>query len=106
MCPPGADTQVGPYAASYALRRSSMTILSIFNIACITACAFPEFESLISLPSVDGMICHHSPYLSFNQPQRLFSPPADSFSHSSSTSACVSQSAKNEIASLKLNFGP
>src|SRR5207248_2092281 len=94
------------YAASYAFLRSSITILFISSIACITACDLAGFGSLISLPRAAGITCHDNPYLSFTQPHRLFSPPADSFSHSSSTSDCVSQLTKKEIASVNLNFGP
>jgi hypothetical protein len=43
------------------------------------------------LPNAAGMICHERPYLSLSQPQRSVEPPADNFSHGSSTSACVSQ---------------
>jgi hypothetical protein len=43
------------------------------------------------------MICHETPNLSVSQPQGPFSPPSESFSHSSSTSSCVSQSTKSEI---------
>src|SRR5436190_2239436 len=57
-------------------------------------------------PKAVGMICHHKPYLSFSHPHRLFSPLAESFSHSSSTACCVSQFTKREIASVNLNFGP
>src|SRR5437763_17143388 len=57
-------------------------------------------------PKADGIICHDSPNLSLSQPHLPFSPPADSFSHSSSTPSCVSQFTKNEMASVNLNCGP
>src|SRR5438445_10721049 len=57
-------------------------------------------------PKTEGMICHDRPYLSFSQPHLSFFPPSESFSHSSSTSCCVSQFTKNEIADVKVNCGP
>src|SRR5215467_2557159 len=59
-----------------------------------------------SLPRTEGMICQDRPYLSFSQPHRSFLPPSESFSHSSSTSCCVAQFTKKEIAGVKLNSGP
>src|SRR5438552_4012335 len=93
-------------ACSYACCRPLTSILSILSMACTTVCDFCGSGSFISLPKTLGMICHDKPNLSLSQPQRLFSPPAESFSHSSSTSSCVSQLTKNEIASVNLNFGP
>src|SRR5882762_11517770 len=52
------------------------------------------------------MICHDRPYLSLSQPHLSFFPPADSFSHSSSTSCCVSQFTKNDTAGEKVKCGP
>src|ERR1700730_16174603 len=62
--------------------------------------------SCSSLPKSDGTICHDKPYLSFSQPHLCFCPPSESFSHSSSTSCCVSQVTKNEMASVNLKCGP
>src|SRR5438105_14514286 len=57
-------------------------------------------------PKIDGITCHDRPYLSFNQPHLCFSPPLESFSHSSSTSFWSLQSTKNDIAGVKVNCGP
>jgi hypothetical protein len=57
-------------------------------------------------PKATGTICHETPNLSRSQPHRLGSPPSDSFSHKWSTSSCVSQFTKNEMAGVKLNWGP
>src|SRR6266853_7052224 len=54
----------------------------------------------------DGTTCHDRPNLSFSQPHLPFSPPVESFSHSSSTSSCVSQFMKNDTAGVKVNCGP
>src|SRR5216684_7062872 len=75
-------------------------------MAFMTRFAFSTSLSCNSLPRTDGMICHDRPYLSFSQPHLFFSPPAESFSHSSSTSCCVSQFTKNDIAGEKVNCGP
>src|SRR5207249_1340091 len=57
-------------------------------------------------PNTVGTICHDKPYLSLSQPHGPFSPPLESFSHSSSTSSCVLQFTKNDMASENLNSGP
>src|SRR5205085_9096026 len=67
---------------------------------------FTGSGSCSNLPNVDGMICHDNPYLSFSQPQLFLSPPSESFSHNSSTSCCVSQSTKNEMAGVNVKCGP
>src|ERR1700731_808850 len=72
----------------------------------MTLFAFPASLSCNSLPKTEGMICHDTPYLSFSQPHRCFAPPSESFSHSSSTSCCVSQFTKNDMAGEKVNCGP
>src|SRR5207245_5390758 len=59
-----------------------------------------------SLPKTVGTICHDTPYLSWSQPHWSFRPPAESLSHSSSTSFCVSQFTNKEIAGVNLNCGP
>ena len=41
-------------------------------------------------PKTMGLTCHERPNLSLSQPHLPFSPPSESFSHSSSTSSCVS----------------
>src|SRR6059058_1910153 len=53
-----------------------------------------------------GTICHDTPNLSFNQPHCSSSPPSESFSHKSSTSSCVSQFTKNDMAGENLKTGP
>src|SRR5579859_2257625 len=75
----------------YARCNSLVSILLIFSIACITRFDFSGSGSCISCISARGMICQERPNLSFSQPHRLFSPPAESFSQSSSTSSWVSQ---------------
>src|SRR6266513_1540753 len=57
-------------------------------------------------PKAEGMICHDRPYLSLSQPHLLFSPPSECFSHNSSTSSCVSQFMKNDMAAVIVNTGP
>ena len=75
-------------------------------MAFMTLPAFSASGSLSSSPKTEGTICHDRPNLSFSQPHWLSSPPSVSFPHSSSTSACVSQFTKNEMASVKVNRGP
>src|SRR5262245_16105039 len=53
-----------------------------------------------------GMICHDTPYLSVSQPHCCVCPPSASFDHKESTSCCVSQFTKNEIAGVNLYCGP
>src|SRR6266567_2999504 len=68
-----------------------------------------DFSASLScniLPKTEGMTCHDRPYLSLSQPHRFFSPPSESFSHNSSTSCCVSQFTKNDMACEKVNCGP
>src|SRR6266571_8503697 len=72
----------------------------------MTLFAFSAFLSCSIFPRIEGMICHDRPYLSFSQPHRCFSPPSESFSHSSATSYCVLQLTKNDMAGVKLNCGP
>src|SRR3972149_6049876 len=82
-------------------------ILFILSMACITRFALSGSLSPNISPKADGIICHDKPYLSLSQPHMLSSPPsAVSFTHNSSTSSWVSQSTKNEMASLNLNCGP
>src|SRR6058998_684553 len=72
----------------------------------MTLCDFSGSLSPNISPKADGMIYHDRPYLSLSQPHLLFCPPAESFSHNSSTSSCVSQFTKNDMASVNLNCGP
>src|SRR5258708_9700104 len=68
-----------------------------------------DFSASLSLsisPKAVGMICHDSPYLSLSQPHLCFSPPAESLSHKSSTSSCVLQFTKNDMAGENLKCGP
>src|ERR687886_302115 len=51
-------------------------------------------------------ICHETPNLSFNQPHCSTSPSSESFSQRLSTSFCVSQLTKNDIAGENLKTGP
>src|SRR6266478_2925438 len=75
-------------------------------MAFMTLFGFSASLSCNSLPKAEGMICHDRPYLSLSQPHLCFSPPSESFSHSSSTSRCVSQYTKNDMAGEKVNCGP
>src|SRR5216683_7302964 len=68
--------------------------------------AFSASLSCNILPETEGMTCHDRPYLSLSQPHLCFSPPAESFSHSSSTSCWVSQCTKKDMTSENLNSGP
>src|SRR5262245_30003977 len=52
------------------------------------------------------MICQETPNLSCSHPQRSLRPPSESFSQSSSTSACVLQLTNREIAGVNLYIGP
>src|SRR5947208_801507 len=92
--------------ADHASCSCSMSIFFIVSIACNTRCDLAPSGSASSLPNAVGMICHDRPNLSFSQPQRSFDPPSDSFSHSSSTSCCVSQLTKSEIAGVNEYIGP
>src|SRR5919202_3589891 len=53
-----------------------------------------------------GNICHETPNLSFNQPHCSTFPSSESFSQRSSTSFCVSQLTRNDIAGENLKMGP
>src|SRR5271157_1584990 len=75
-------------------------------MAFITLAELSASGPFSNSPRILGTICQDTPYLSFNQPQGCSSPPSESFSHNSSTSAWVSQCTKNEMASVNLNSGP
>src|ERR1700736_151101 len=94
------------YFPSYAFCKPLMSILSICNIASMALFDFSGSLSPNSLPRAEGMICQDRPYLSLSQPHLSFLPPSESFSHSLSTSCCVSQFTKNDIAGVNLNCGP
>src|SRR5579863_1228878 len=100
------DTHQSDYSASYAFLNPSISIFPIPSIACITLADFFGSLSPSISPSANGIICHDNPNLSFNHPHRDSVPPAVSFAHSSSTSSCVLQSTKKDIASVNLNIGP
>src|SRR5918911_267494 len=57
-------------------------------------------------PKSLGTICHDTPNLSFSQPHCSSSPPSESPFQSSSTSSCVSQFTKNDMAGENLKTGP
>jgi hypothetical protein len=99
-------SNVLPSRAFYACSSRRMSILSISSIAFMTRRDFSGSGSLINLGKAVGTICQDTPNLSFSQPQRDFWPPAESFSHSSSTSSCVSQFITSEIASFELKLRP
>src|SRR5882762_57384 len=75
-------------------------------MACMTFLDLTGSGSLNILPSAVGIICQDTPNWSVTQPHRCFSPPAESFSHNPSTSVCVSQFTKNEMAGENLKCGP
>ena len=58
---------------SYAFSNLSISNFFICINACITR--WPFSGSLINLPSMEGTICHDTPYLSFSQPHILSCPP-------------------------------
>src|SRR6266849_1659982 len=101
-----AARQTGDYPRSYACFRRLMSSFSICSTAFITLFAFSASLSCISLPRTVGTICHDRPYLSLSQPHLPPLPPCESFSHSSSTSCCVSQFTKKDMASENLKCGP
>jgi hypothetical protein len=73
-----------------------MLIFFICSMAFIAFFDFTGFGSLSILPEAVEMICQETSYLSLSQPHCWTSPPADSFSHHSSASACVSQLTKKK----------
>src|SRR5579864_6261681 len=75
-------------------------------MACMTRFDFWASLSCSILPKEVGMICHETPNLSSSQPHLPFLPPAESFSHNSSTSFCEWQFTKNEMAGEKVKCGP
>src|SRR5712671_3055079 len=87
---------------SYACFSRLMSILSICSIAFITLFTFSGSLSCNSLLRMVGTICQDTPNLSVNHAHRSFRPPADNFSHNSSTSSCVSQFTTNEMAGVNL----
>src|SRR5712691_348038 len=97
---------VRAYPPSYACFRRLMSSFSICSTAFMTLFVFSASLSCISLPKTVGTICHDRPYLSLSQPHLPPLPPCESFSHSSSTSCCVSQFTKKEMASENLKCGP
>src|ERR687887_624323 len=73
----------------------------------MTLSDFSASLSCIISPKTLGTICHETPNLSFNQPHCSTSPPpSESFSHRLSTSSCVSQLTRNDIAGENLKIGP
>src|SRR2546430_7067094 len=93
-------------AACLARFRPSMSIFFICIIAFMTLCDTAGSGSLRSSGSAVGTICHDRPNLSLSQPHICCSPPAESFSHSSSTSFWVLQFTTNDTACENLNCGP
>src|SRR5271155_5129876 len=83
-----------------------MSILAIPSMAFIARADFSASLLCKSSPRIEGKICQDRPNLSVSQPHRFVCPPAESFSHSSSTSSCVSQLTNNEMAGEKVNWGP
>src|SRR5713226_5361401 len=70
-------------------------------MALKTPCDFTGSLSCISSSNALGTICHDTPNLSCSHAHLSSRPPAESFSHNSSTSACVSQFTKNEMEGEK-----
>src|SRR4029077_1427626 len=95
------------YAATFSPARRSTAMSSLFMrmSALITRFECAPSPLIISL-SIDGTTCHDTPNWSLSQPQRPFSPPAESFSQNASISSWVSQATIIEIASENLNSGP
>ena len=83
-----------------------MSIFFIFSIACMTRLARRGSGSCSISPRMVGFTCHQTPKRSRSQPHGPSSPPADSFSQYSSTSAWVSQSTDNEMPSVNLKCEP
>src|SRR5437870_386191 len=83
-----------------------MSSFFIWSIAFMTFSDFFASLSCTISPKILGTICHETPNLSFNQPHCSSSPPSESFSHKSSTSSCVSQFTKNDMAGENLKTGP
>src|ERR1700733_2657852 len=75
-------------------------------MALNTLCDFTGSLSCMSSSKAEGTICHDTPYLSLSHAHCNWSPPSESFSHNSSTSLCVSQFTKKEIAGENLYCGP
>src|SRR5665811_497955 len=75
-------------------------------MASMTLLDFSASASCNISPKTVGTICQDRPYLSLSQPHCCVSPPSESFSHSSSTSCCVSQVTKSDMASVNVNRGP
>src|ERR1700730_6838477 len=83
--------------------------MSIFSIRISSCQSLSDFSASLSCkrsPKTEGMTCQERPNLSLSQPHLCFSPPSESFSHSSSTSCWVSQSTQNDTAGVKLQCGP
>src|SRR5713226_1277240 len=91
---------------SYACFRRLMSSFSICSTAFMTLFAFSASLSCNSFPKTVGTICHDRTYLSLSQPHLPPLPPCESFSHSSSTSCCVSLFTKKDMASENLKCGP
>ena len=97
-----AQARMRGYVASAAFLSALMSSLTASaSIAFITLAARAGSSSAKKSPMLAGSTCHDRPNLSVSQPHLIFSPPAESFSHSSSISVCVSQFKMNEIACEK-----
>src|SRR3990172_12315350 len=81
-----------------------MTIFFILSMAFNAARALFLSECPRKRPSCLGMICHERPYLSLSQPHCSAAGTAERLSKYRSTSCCVSQFTRNEMASLKAKF--
>src|ERR1700686_3244671 len=92
----------GVYSPRYARFKPSISILVICSMALKTLCDFTGSLSSISSSKALGTICHDTPNLSFSHAHCTSRPPAVSFSHNSSTSACVSQFPQNDMAGEKV----
>jgi hypothetical protein len=86
------------YYCSQARCRSLTSSLTICSMAFMALFDLSGSLSSNIPPSAVEAICQNRPYLSLSQPQRWGSPPSTSFSHSSSTSSCVSQLTKSDTA--------
>lgn len=79
-----------------------ISILLIRSIACTTLRDFTGSGSCKSVPKISEITCQVTPNLSVTQLHCSFVPPCASFSHKMSTSSCVVQLAKKDMAGEKV----
>src|ERR1700724_777498 len=94
------------YFPSYASCKRLMSILSICNIASMTLFDFSGSLSPNILPRAVRNDSPRQTILIFEPAASVFFTALENFSHSSSTSYCVWQFTKNDIAGVSVNCGP